>query len=80
MTGEEISTSLPPQAVQKIPYCIDACMVNTLEEKGVVTTGLGMFKMMGSSERRGRNQVTGSEVILPASRRVSFRLADSLKK
>lgn len=40
--------------------------------------GLGTFRVSDRSERLGRNPRTGETIVIPASKKVSFRAASSL--
>ena len=74
---------------EQIPKKLTKEVVSTFLEiiEGYVTTGnkvridkLGILQVKERAARKGRNPQTGEEIRIPASKKVSFRVASSLKE
>jgi DNA-binding protein HU-beta len=52
---------------------------NLVEGNKVRLDKLGILATKVSSERKGRNPQTGAEMVIPASRKISFRASKTLK-
>ena len=50
------------------------------DEKGFRVDGLGTFKKTKRAERKGRNPKTGEEILIKASKNVSFQASATMKK
>ena len=63
---------------------LDAFMGSTQSalKKGdkVILVGFGTFSVTKRAARKGRNPQTGAEIRIPASKKISFRVAKSLKE
>lgn len=46
----------------------------------VKVTGLGIFRVKDKAQRNGRSPKTGEVVVIPAGKKVAFRLSISFKK
>jgi DNA-binding protein HU-beta len=53
---------------------------NTMEiGTDVAISGFGVFRVVESKERQGRNPMTGEAVTIPAGKKVKFRASKALK-
>jgi len=56
-------------------------IVEALKSEGKITiSGLGTFKVKDTKARTARNPKTGETIQVPASKRVSFKVASGLKR
>jgi len=67
-------------ALRAIKSMVDAVRTSIQEGKKITIAGLGTFKVKTARPRKGRNPKTGASIEIPARKKVSFRLASSLKK
>ncbi len=68
-------------AVGRALKTVVSTLRSELESKGkFAIAGLGVFKLKARKERKGRNPKTGEALTIPASKRISFKPAVSLKK
>lgn len=63
---------------------VQEALLETIQEslvskEKVTLTGFGTFDTKVSKARKGRNPATGEEMLIPAKRRVSFRVGKTLK-
>lgn len=83
---EKVAAMLPPEyntktAVNTVYEAIRKVILGELQADGAITMrGLGVFKVVDSPERKGRNPRTGEELTIPACRKVKFTAAESVKK
>jgi len=58
-----------------------SAIVEALKSEGKITiSGLGTFKVKATKARTARNPKTGETIQVPASKRVSFKVASGLKR
>jgi nucleoid DNA-binding protein len=50
------------------------------EGSDVSIHGFGIFSVKNTNERMGRNPATGEEVLIPAGKKLSFKISSVLKK
>jgi len=88
MSQKEITEKLSKEAKLKSPYqankvlkALVKIVVEELKSSGKVQiSGLGVFKVKNTKARTARNPKTGETIQVPASKKVSFKVASSLKK
>ena len=64
---------------QVIADFLDLIESNLVEGNKVRLDKIGILATKMSGERKGRNPQTGAEMVIPASRKVSFRVSKTLK-
>lgn len=70
---------------KKVMKELIAAFIDTIEDyvvsgKKVRIDKLGILQVKDRAARKGRNPQTGEEIRIPASKKVSFRVASSLKE
>lgn len=80
----EISEANPRAQVTKklvkdiVDRTVDA-IVQSLAHEGKVSMTFGTFKVKQRNARKGRNPVSGEEIMIPATKTVSFKASPTLK-
>ena len=80
----EVSTRFD-QLPKKLTKEVIAAFLDAIEDhvaagKKVRIDKLGILQVKDRASRKGRNPQTGEEIKIPASKKVSFRVASSLKE
>jgi integration host factor subunit alpha len=72
---------LPKSKSIEITECLLEQIETSLESgDDVLVTGFGKFCVKDKDQRKGRNPVTGEELILPVRRVVTFKCSGKLRK
>ena len=75
-TYPNLTKSQAIDAVQTFLSLSKSCLISG---EDLLLTGFGRFNIKEKKSRRGRNPVTGSDIILNARRVVTFKLAGILR-
>lgn len=67
------------QAKQAFLLGLDAIKKNLAEGNSTTLIGLGTFKPITRSARKGRNPQTGAELDIPESKSAGFKVSNSFK-
>ena len=68
------------EAARAVDIVFDSIVRNISKGEDVMINDFGKFKKVDRAARKGRNPQTGEEIKIPASKKVSFRVASSLKE
>ena len=87
MTKDELITGLAEKSAlssanaAKALNALTSIVISELSAgRSVTLQGVGAFDVIATSERDGRNPSTGKAMTIPASRKVKFKAASSLKR
>lgn len=69
-----------PEAMAMVRCVLDTVVEKAMGADGLSLHGFGTFKIVSRRARKGRNPRTGEAVAVPASRKLSFRQAKSIKE
>ncbi len=74
-------TGFPKKDSYELLESLFAIMKDTLESgEKIKIAGFGNFVVNHKTERRGRNPITGEEMMIKAIRRVTFKASEVLKQ
>ena len=75
----EQTQSTKKAAKETIQIVLDTLTESLVEGKEVRLSGVGIFSVQDTAERNGVNPSTGEKIVIPASKRVSFKTSKTLK-
>lgn len=66
-------------AGEMLDTTLEAIAEGLVTEGKVGLVGFGTFEVRDSAERKGTNPQNGDEIVIPASKRVAFKVSKNLK-